>query len=148
MAREIRTRARMWNFGDEVLAQRGFITIEEVKTIELEEIIVDTGSTRLVLTEELVQRMGLPVVGEIGVRYADHRTARKPVARGVVVEIMGRRSTLDAVVEERGEPLIGMEVLEALDLWPDPQRGVLTTNPESPDIPLFNLFRMQPCPSP
>ncbi len=140
MAREIKTRVRLWNYGDEVLSQRGFIPPEEVRSIELEEAVVDTGSTRLVLTRELVQRLGLPLVGEITVKYADSRTASKHIARGVLVEIMGRDSIFDAVVEEQGEPLIGMEVLEALDLWPDPQRGILTTNPLSPDIPLYNLF--------
>lgn len=140
LAREIKARAKLWNYGDEVLSQRGFIPPEEVRSIELEEAIVDTGSTRLVLTRELVQRLGLLLVGEITVKYADSRTASKPIARGVLVEIMGRDSIFDAVVEDQGEPLIGMEVLEALDLWPDPQRGILTTNPLSPDIPLYNLL--------
>ena len=51
-----------------------------------------------------------------------------------------RDSIFDTVVEDQDEPLIGMEILEALDLWPDPQRGVLTTNPLSTDIPLYNLL--------
>jgi len=140
VARDIRTRVRLVNFVDEVLSQRGIIRPEEIRSLELDEAIVDTGSTRLVLTDELVQRLGLPIVGEITVRYADNRTARKPIARGVLVEVLGRDSIFDAVVEDQGEPLIGMEVLEALDLWPDPQRGALTTNPLSPDIPLYNLF--------
>ncbi len=140
MARDIRTRVRLVNFVDEVLSQRGVIRPEEVRSYELDEAVVDTGSTRLVLTAELVQRLGLPIVGEISVRYADDRTARKPIARGVLVEVLGRDSIFDAVVVDQGEPLIGMEILEALDLWPDPQRGVLTTNPLSPDIPLYNLL--------
>jgi predicted aspartyl protease len=143
LSREIKTRARMWNFSDEVLAGYGAMQPENVRSVELEEIIVDTGSTRLVLTQEIVQRLGLPLVSEITVRYADSRTARKPVARGVAVEIMGRRGTFDAVVEANGQALIGMVVLEELDLWPDPQRGVLTTNPDSPDIPLYNLLRVK-----
>ena len=140
MPREVKTGARLWNYGDQVLSQRGFIPPEEVRSIELGEAVVDTGSTRLVLTRELVQRLGLPLVGEITVKYADNRTARKPIARGVLVEIIGRDSIFDAVVEDQGETLIGMEVLEALDLWPDPQRRILTTNPLSPDIPLYNLL--------
>ena len=140
MAREIRTRVKMWNFLDEGLAERGIISPDEVRSIELEGAVVDTGSTRLVLTTELVERLGLPLVGDITVRYADNRTARKPIARGVLVEIMDRTAIFDAVVEADGQPLIGMVVLEELDLWPDPQRGVLTTNPLSPDTPLYNLL--------
>ena len=148
MARDIRTRVSMWNLVDEVLAQRGDIASGEVRSCELEEAIVDTGSTRLVLSWGLVDGLGLLPVGRVTVRYADDRRASKEVAGGVVVEIMGRRTTLDAIVDEWGEPLIGMEVLEALDLWPDPQLGTLTTNPASPDVPLYNLLRVTSCPLP
>ena len=140
MARGIRTNVRLVNFVDEVLSQHGIIRPEEVRSFELDEAVVDTGSTRLVLTDELVQRLVLPIVSEITVRYADHRTARKPIAKSVLVEVLGRDSIFDAVVEDQGEPLIGIEVLEAMDLWPDPQRGFLTTNPLSSDIPLYNLL--------
>ncbi len=143
MAREIRTRVRIWNFLDQALAERGIISSSEVRSVELEEAVVDTGSTRLVLTADLVQTLGLPTVREITVKYADNRTARKPIVRAALVEIMGRDSVFDAVVEDTGQPLIGMEVLEALDLCPDPQRGILTTNPASPDIPLYNLLRVR-----
>jgi predicted aspartyl protease len=133
----------MWNFSDEILAGYGAIPPENVRSVELGEIIIDTDSTRLVLTQEIVQRLGLPITSESAVRYADNRTARKPVARGVALEIMGRRGTFDAVVEANGQALIGMVVLEELDLWPDPQRGVLTTSAESPDIPLYNHLRVK-----
>ena len=142
MAREIRTRVKIWNFLDQALAERGIISPSEVRSIELEDAVVDTGSTRLVLTAGLVQTLGLPTVNEITVRYADNRTARKSIVRGALIEIMGRTAIFDAVVEEDGQPLIGMVVLEELDLWPDPQRGILTTNPASPDIPLYNLLRV------
>ena len=140
MARGIRTNVRLVNFVDEVLSQHGIIRPEEVRSFELDEAVVDTGSTRLVLTDELVQRLVLPIVSEITVRYADHHTARKPISKSVLVEVLGRDSIFDAVVEDQGEPLIGIEVLEAMDLWPDPQRGFLTTNPLSSDIPLYNLL--------
>ena len=143
MAREIRTRVRIWNFLDQALAERGIISPGEVRSVELEEAVVDTGSTRLVLTNDVVQTLGLPTVREITVKYADNRTAKKAIVRGALVEVMGRDSVFDAVVEDNGQPLIGMEVLEALDLWPDPQRGILTTNPDSPDMPLYNLLRVR-----
>ena len=140
-SREITANVRFWNFADEALSQRGVIQPEEVRSVEMENVIVDTGATRLVFTQDLVRRLGLPLASEITVRYADGRTARKSIARGVAVEILERTGTFDAIVESDGQVLIGMEILEGLDLWPDPQRGVLTTNPESPDIPLYNLLR-------
>ena len=59
MARGIKTPVRMWNFVDEVLAQRGQIDVQDIKSVEFQDVIVDTGSTRLVLTKELVQQLGL-----------------------------------------------------------------------------------------
>jgi hypothetical protein len=47
------------------------------------------------------------------------------------------------VVEQRDTPLVGMEVLEALDLWVDTQNGKLMTNPESPDMPIYNLYNIE-----
>ena len=104
------------------------------------------GHTRLLAAKQLgmervpVFRFEGSDLDAVAYGIADNRTARKPIVRGALLEIMGRDSVFDAVVEDNGQPLIGMEVLEALDLWPDPQRGVLTTNPDSPDIPLYNLL--------
>jgi hypothetical protein len=75
LSREIKTRARIWNFADEVLAGYGAMQPEDARSMELEDIIVHTGSTRLVLTQEIVRRLGLPITSEIAVRYADNRTA-------------------------------------------------------------------------
>ena len=52
---------------DEVLAGRSVITPGHGRSIELEKAVLDAGSTRLVLTSELVQRLGLPLVGEISI---------------------------------------------------------------------------------
>lgn len=134
MAKQIKTDIKIWNFADEALKK------ENRLVIEFKDVIVDTGSTRLVLPKEAVERLNLLKDGEVTVRYADERRAKKWVARGVGVEIMGRCGTFDAVIEDRPTPLIGMVVLEELDLWPDPINGRLTTNPESPDMPLYNLL--------
>ena len=81
LSSEITAHTRLWNFADEVLAERGVIQPEEVRVVELEGVIVDTGATRLVFTQDLVRRLGLPLASEITVRYADGRTARKSIAR-------------------------------------------------------------------
>ena len=113
MAREVRTMARLRNYGDEVLAERGLMEPGMIRVVDVSGAIVDTGATRLVLTDDLVGRLGLTTAGEIGVKYADNRVGRKPIARGVTVEIMGRSGTFDAIVESDGQPLIGMGVLAA-----------------------------------
>jgi predicted aspartyl protease len=140
MARRVKTDMKIWNFVDEELARRNVIKQEDVIILEFKDVAVDTGATRLILPKKTVDKLNLREDGKVWVRYANMQRAKKPLVRGVSVEILGRVGTFDAVIEERDTPLVGMEVLEGLDLWPDVKEGKLITNPESPDMPLFDLF--------
>jgi predicted aspartyl protease len=82
--------------------------------------VVDSGATRLVLPEDVVKRLGLPLGGSIKVRYADGRQAKRAAAEGVYVQLLGRHGTFRAVVEpKRKTALVGAIVLEDLDLLVD-----------------------------
>ena len=82
--------------------------------------VVDTGATRLVIPEAVAQRLGLPISGTAGVRYADGRTAKRSIARNVSLSFGGRESVFNAVVEpSRDSALIGAIVLEDLDFVVD-----------------------------
>lgn len=108
--------------------------------LEFKDIAVDTGATRLILPKDTVDKLHLRENGKVWVRYANMQRAKTPLVIGGSVEILGRTGTFDAIVENRDTPLVGMEVLEGLDLWPDPKEGKLITNPESLDMPLFDLL--------
>lgn len=140
MAREIKTDIKIWSYRDEVLAEEGYIKKEEIRKVEFKDVVVDTGATRLILPKIMVEQLSLKIDRMVWVRYANMQRVEKPLVRGISVEILGRTGTFDAIVEERDTPLVGMEVLEGLDLWPDIQNGRLITNPLSPDAPLFNLY--------
>jgi predicted aspartyl protease len=140
MARRVKTDIKIWSFEEEILARRNLIKQEEVTILEFKDIAVDTGAARLVLPKETVKKLNLIEDGKVWVRYANMKRAKKSLVRGVSVEILGRAGTFDAIVEDRNTPLVGIEVLEGLDLWPDIKEGKLIPNPESPDIPLFDLF--------
>ncbi len=82
--------------------------------------IVDTGAMRLVLPEEVVKRLGLPLGDSVKVRYADGRQAKRKGVEGVYVQLLGRHGTFSAVVEpKRKTALVGAIVLEDLDLLVD-----------------------------
>lgn len=82
--------------------------------------LVDTGASYLVLPESVVKQLGLPDLGTVGVRYADHRKEVRRVVHQVEVELLGRQGTFRAVVEPaRTDALIGAIVLEDLDLIVD-----------------------------
>jgi hypothetical protein len=72
----------------------------------------------------VVSELGLPQDGETGVRYADQRTARRPIVQNVWLELCGRGSHFSAIVEpDREDALIGAIVLEELDLIIDCTRN-------------------------
>jgi predicted aspartyl protease len=107
------------NYRDIVLKEEGKLSGQEVRRTSVAG-IVDSGAARLVLPPRVVQDLGLPQEGETGVRYADRRTARRPIVRDVWLELCGRGSVFSAIVEpDRHDALIGAIVLEELDLIVD-----------------------------
>ena len=107
------------NLHDLYSEQDGTISADQVRRVTLSG-IVDCGATRLVLPASTVKQLGLSITGEIKVKYADGRKAKRKVASNVDLEFNGRRGTFSAIVEpKRTDALIGAIVLEELDLVPD-----------------------------
>jgi predicted aspartyl protease len=119
------------NYGDKVLAKAGNITPEEVRAIRLEGII-DTGAAHLVIPQSAADALGVPVMGEAGVRYADNRRATKKIVTAVEVNLLGRSGIFRAIVEpDRKDALIGAIVLEDMDFVVDCRQQKLV--PRDPD---------------
>jgi predicted aspartyl protease len=107
------------NNDDLALVRRGLVQPDQVRR-ETVPAIVDSGAPMLVLPQALVKRLGLPLGGAVKVRYADGRGAQRRQAKGVFLKLLGRDTTLPALVEpKRKTALIGAIVLEALDLLVD-----------------------------
>lgn len=119
------------NYRDIILAEDGKLSSGEIRRASVSG-IVDSGAARLVLPPNVVEDLGLPQDGETGVRYADQRTARRPIVRNVWLELCGRGSVFSAIVEpDRKDALIGAIVLEELDLIIDCTRNEV--RPRDPD---------------
>jgi predicted aspartyl protease len=107
------------NHQDVVLVAAGAITAEQVRRQRVKG-VVDIGATYLVLPKGVADQLGVPHRGQIAVRYADHRRAKRPIVEDVQVELLGRSGTFNAIVEpKREDVLIGAVVLETLDLLVD-----------------------------
>ena len=131
--REIKEKVKLWNFLDEQKVRIGEIIPKEY------EAIIDTGALQIAIPEDIVAELKLlKRLKKVPVEYADGRIAEREVAAGLSIEIMGRTTTTDAIIEPNGkEILVGMIILEALDLWIDTKNGKITPNPKSPDRPLY-----------
>jgi predicted aspartyl protease len=107
------------NHRDVVASQLGVITQDKVRRAVISG-VVDTGATRLVLPGSVVTELGLPLTGQITVRFADGRRDQKDVVGDVQIQMLDRSSVFSAVVENgRSDALIGAIVLEELDFIPD-----------------------------
>src|SRR6266496_1659981 len=107
------------NHNDLILAKAGHIPPEQVRRVRVRG-VVDTGATRLVIPESVAKQLGLEISGSAKVRYADGRTADRPIARDIHLSYGGRDSVFSAVVEpDRESALVGAIVMEELDFVAD-----------------------------
>jgi len=121
-------------------AETGIISPDDIRSAEVEA-LVDAGANMLVLPAEVVKQLGLVEIQRRKARYADGRTAVRSVVSSVRVEIAGREGEFDVLAENAGTmPLIGQVVVEELDLIVDPRSKELRPNPESPDMPMIDVF--------
>jgi clan AA aspartic protease len=135
------TKLTLWNNTDLDMADRGLIPREAVRQVELEA-LVDTGATMLVIPQEAVDALGLPIFDHLPVRLADRKIYTWPVAGSLKISILNRGMQCDAFVAPAGAtPLIGQIPLERLDLIVDPKSREVRVNPASPDAPLHYVLR-------
>ncbi len=113
------------NYDDLADVRRGRLPIDRVRRMNVRA-VVDTGAARLVIPEFAAQQLGLPTTGQAGVRYADGRTAQRPMVGGVSLSWGGRSGVFNAIVEpDRDSALLGAIVLADLDLVMDCTRQTL-----------------------
>ena len=107
------------NYSDLNQLELGNITPDKVRRVVVSA-VVDTGAARLVLPGGIVNQLGLPVIEQSAVRFADHRKAVRDVVKDAYVELLGRGGMFKAVVEpNRTDALLGAIVMEDLDLIVD-----------------------------
>ena len=80
----------------------------------------------------------MKIDGEMTVRFADNRRAKRQIVSNVWLQLLGRHSVFSAVVEPaRIDALIGAIVLEELDLLVD--YGTQSLYPREPDSILTEI---------
>ena len=126
---KVTTTIQVTNNVDQILAARGFIPQEDVRSLELENVLVDTGTTRLCLPADRIQQLGLVLQGEAEVKTAVG--ARKvQIFKDVLLSVAGRQGTYNCIELPAGaDPLLGLIPLEDLGLEPDLQNQQLRVLP-------------------
>lgn len=134
---EVRVKTKLITAVDEDLVRRGMLQPGQVRTYEADA-LVDTGAVRMILPQQVVDRLGLAVRGQRVAEYADGCKEAVSVTGPLIIDLEGRDTLEDALVLG-DEVLIGQTVLEKLDLFGDCQRQRLVPNPAHPDQPVTKV---------
>ena len=126
---KVTTTITLVNRVDQILADRGFIPPNEIRSVTLEDVLVDTGATRLCLTADVISQLGLPLQGEVDVKIAIG-IQKVRTFRELSLTVEGREGTFNCIELPAGQdPLLGLIPLEDLGLEPGLQNQRLKVLP-------------------
>jgi predicted aspartyl protease len=127
---------------DQARAAAGDIPADQIRTVTLDSVIVDTGATLLALPADVIARLGLVLRREVPIVTATGRgTAR--LYQDAALAISGREGTFDCLELPTGtHALLGVVPMEALGLEPDLRNQRLRLLPEEPGDTYFTLYTL------
>ena len=134
---QVHVQVILTNYREEVLARLGQFSADQVHRYETEALI-DMGTYRSVLPPAVAERLGLLRLGRTAAQMANGQTEEVDISEVFTVEIMGRRMHEDAMIMGT-HVLLGVTVLENLDLVVDTLRGRLIPNAGTIDQPVFRV---------
>lgn len=134
---EVRIKVKLRNAVDVVLARRGDISKEQIRTYEADA-VVDTGAVSSVMPAFIAEQLGLGTPKQRVAQYADGREELVPVTDPVEFILYGRDTLVECLVLG-DEVLIGQTVLEMTDLLVDCANQCVVPNPAHPDQPVLKI---------
>jgi len=134
---QVPVRVVLTNYREEVMARLGQLTPEQIHRYETEALI-DTGAFQSVLPPAVAERLGLLRLDRTMAQMANGATSEVDISEVFTVEIMGRRAREDAMIMGT-HVLLGVTVLEKLDLLVDTRGGRLVPNAGTWDQPVFRV---------
>ena len=134
---QVHVHVTLINYREAVLARLGQLEAGQVHRYETEALI-DTGAVQSVVPAAVADRLGLMRLRRTDAKYADGRVEEVDLAEVVTVEILGRQIEITPMV--LGEHvLLGVMVLEGLDLMVDCHRNRLVPSQGTWDQPVFRI---------
>ena len=134
---QVRMQVILTNHREEVMACLGQLAPEQVHRYETEALI-DTGAVQSAIPAAVADRVGLFRLTHTDAKYADGRVEEVDVTEALTIEMLGRKATITPMV--LGEQiLLGVLVLESLDLMVDCLRQRLVPYQGTLDQPVFRI---------
>jgi len=114
---------------DEANAAKGLISPDQVRSITLDNVVVDTGATTLCLPARAIAQLGLELLKEVDVATATG-ISKARIFQDAKISLCGREGTFECLELPGGrDALIGVIPLEALGLEPDLRHQTLKVLP-------------------
>ena len=137
---KVLTNLTVTNRIDESDASRGLIPSDRVRSVVIEDALIDTGATTLCLPADTIAQLGLELLKEVEVSTASG-ISKARIFQDAKLSICGREGTFECLELPGGQiTLVGVIPLEALGLEPDLQNQQLKVLPsESADTYLTIL---------
>lgn len=120
------------NRADQILAEAGVRSEEQIRSITLKNVLVDTGATTLCLPQDAIAQLGLKLLKEVDVATA-MGIGKARIFRDATISMFDREGTFECLELPGGkDALLGVIPLEALGLEVDLQNQILKPLPISP----------------
>lgn len=127
---KVYTTITVTNRADQILARNGVILPDEVRSMTIENVLVDTGATTLCLPASVIDRLGLELAREVLVETA-MGTGSARIFQDAKLSISGREGTFECLeLPGGGSALLGVIPLEAMGLEPDLKNQTLKVLPD------------------
>lgn len=137
---KVLVRASMVNLQDLYDSNRGLMAVDQVRSVEVDDALVDTGATGLMVPKRLITQLGLQAF-----RTRQARTTGGLVTLNVYdavrLTVQGREFTCDVTeISDDCPVLIGQIPLEGLDFVVDPVGQRLIGNPDHGGEHMIDAF--------
>jgi clan AA aspartic protease len=137
---KILTTLTVTNHRDQIRAEEGTIGPDQVRSVTLNDVLVDSGATTLCLPADVIAQLGLAVRREVPIATAMGPGTTR-LFQDAAITLMGREGTFDCLELPAGTtPLLGVVPLEALGIEADFRNGRLRLLPEEPGNTYFTIL--------
>jgi clan AA aspartic protease len=129
---KVTTKLTITNRIDEANAEDGLISRDRVRSVRLDNVLVDTGATTLCLPKNIIEQLGLKLLKQVVVETATGITEAR-IFRDASISLLGREGTFECLELPAGKnPLLGVIPMEALGIEVDLKNQSLKVLPISP----------------
>ncbi len=118
---KIHTKLLIINNIDEILSEENLITKDKIRSLLIEDVLIDTGATTLALPSKYIRHLGLKFMKTVAVSTASGISERK-IYQNVKVKLLERETICECIeLPDDTQPLLGVIPLESMGIELDLQ---------------------------